>query len=144
MADLSTTKFLIIAGSVIVVVALAVFGLRRGLRKASVEGYGVRADLEGAEPENQLTDQEMQTRDFKSKSSLFTMPKGVRTTFTRSRFDDSVVQIVPDGTPAGQSPGAQQPGNQQPASPDPATEPGSAPSSHPTATPDGGPGTNAQ
>lgn len=115
MGDLTPTQLLIIGGIVVVVAGLAIFGLRRGLRRASVEGYGVRADLEGAEPEKPLSDQEMQTHDFTSKSSFFKISRGARTSFSRSRFKNSVVQIVSDETPAGQTSGDQRPGLSNPA-----------------------------
>ncbi|PWK66858.1 hypothetical protein BCL76_110344 [Streptomyces sp. CG 926] len=106
MVDLSPTQLLIIGGVVLVLVALVVLGLRRGsLRSASVRGMGIGARIEGAAESKPLTNQTIQTDEVKAKSSWFRIMLGAKTSFKRSRFKNSVVEIVPDGTGAAQEPG---------------------------------------
>lgn len=106
MVDLSPTQLLIIGVIVLVLVALVVFGLRRGsLRSASLRGMGMGARIEGAPESKPLTDQTIQTDEVKAKSSWFRIMIGAKTSFRRSRFKNSVVEIVSDGTGATQEPG---------------------------------------
>jgi hypothetical protein len=97
MADLSSTQLSIIAIAVVVVLALIVFGLRRGsLKSANFEGLGVQAGLEGGQEAEPLEGQTMQTDDFKSNRSRFRIVKGARTSFRRTRFKNSLLEILPD------------------------------------------------
>ncbi|MGW3323693.1 hypothetical protein [Streptomyces virginiae] len=106
MVDLSPTQLLIIGLIVLVLVAIVVLGLRRGsLRSASVRGMGMRARIEGAAESKPLTNQTIQTDDVKAKSSWFRIMLGAKTSFRRSRFKNSVVEIVSDDAAATQEPG---------------------------------------
>lgn len=97
MVDFSPTQLLIIGAVVVVVLALIVLGLRRGsLKSANIQGLGMRAGLEGGREAKPLPDQTIQTDDFKSKYSLIRIVRGSRTSFKRTRFKHSVLEIVPD------------------------------------------------
>ncbi|WP_143196864.1 hypothetical protein [Streptomyces sp. CB00455] len=102
MVDLSPTQLLIIGGVVLVVVALLVWGLRRGsLRSASVRGMGMGARIEGAPESRPLADQTVQTDEVKARSSRFRIMLGAKTSFRRSSFKNSLVEIVPDDAGTG-------------------------------------------
>ncbi|MFD9520929.1 hypothetical protein [Streptomyces sp. NPDC059979] len=110
MVDFSPTQLLIIAVVVLVVVALVVLGLRRGaLRSASVRGMGMGARIEGAPESKPLADQTIQTDEVKSKSSFFRIMLGAKTSFRRSSFKNSIVEIVPNEPGAAQPPGTGRP-----------------------------------
>ncbi|MEV5733771.1 hypothetical protein [Streptomyces sp. NPDC052292] len=97
MADLSTTQLIVIGLIVVVVLSLIVLGLRRGsLKSANFQGLGVRAGVEGGQESPPLTDQTMQTDDFKSKRSEMRIVKSARTSFKRTRFTDTTLEILPD------------------------------------------------
>ncbi|MFB6551934.1 hypothetical protein [Streptomyces sp. NPDC056405] len=90
-------QLVVIAIIVLAVLAVIVLGLRRGsLKSANFQGLGMRAGVEGGQEAKPLTDQTMQTDDFRSKRSRFRMVKGARTSFRRTRFKHSVVEILPD------------------------------------------------
>ncbi|MEU6096188.1 hypothetical protein [Streptomyces sp. NPDC047079] len=95
---------------IVAVVAIAVT-LRHRLKNASIQGYGVRANLEGTERQEPLTDQELQAHDSLVKNSHFSLVKGVRTAFFRSKVRGTVVQITSDDG-SGRTPGA--PGSTEP------------------------------
>ncbi|MFJ9026397.1 hypothetical protein ACIRPU_41550 [Streptomyces sp. NPDC102259] len=86
---------------VIIVLGLVVFGLRRGtLKSASVRGMGVTAGVEGHEESKPLKGQTMQTDGLRTKKSSIRMVKSARTSFKRTRLDESLIEILPDdGSP---------------------------------------------
>ncbi|WP_320775785.1 hypothetical protein [Streptomyces sp. CRN 30] len=97
MVDLSPTQLVIIAVIVLGILALIVFGLRRGsLKRADFQGLGVRAGVEGHQEAKPLADQTMQTDGLKSRRSRFRIVKSARTSFRRSSFSRSTVEILPD------------------------------------------------
>ncbi|MYV51693.1 hypothetical protein [Streptomyces sp. SID3212] len=97
MVDLSPTQLLVIGGVLLALLAVLVLGLRRGsLKKADFQGAGVRASLEGTEEAKPLEEQTIQTDDFKSTNSRFRIVKNARTSFKRTRFKHSLLEILPD------------------------------------------------
>ncbi|WP_405852379.1 hypothetical protein OG361_06635 [Streptomyces sp. NBC_00090] len=89
-----------IAGAAAVVAVF--FMLRHRLRRATVHMPGVSAGFEGNEEQRPLDDQELQVHDSVLKRSRFTLRKGVRTAFFRSKVKHSTITItVADGTDTG-------------------------------------------
>ncbi|WP_225850758.1 hypothetical protein [Streptomyces sp. HPF1205] len=118
MADLSPAQLAIVGLVVVIAVVAIVFGLRRGsLRSAQFRGLGVRARVDGAPEAKQLPGQTVQTDDFTAKRSYLRIVKGARTSFRRTRFENSVLDIVPDNGPAA----PERPAAQPDASPDQST-----------------------
>lgn len=97
MADLSPAQLAIVGLVVVIAVVTIVLGLRRGsLKSAHFRGLGVRARVEGAPETKPLAGQTIQTDDFSAKRSYLRIVKGARTSFRRTRFEHSVLEIVPD------------------------------------------------
>ncbi|MGW8768286.1 hypothetical protein ACWGN5_38070 [Streptomyces sp. NPDC055815] len=75
------------------------FAIRHRMRKATVRMPGVSAGFEANEEQRGLADQELQAHDSVLKRSEFTLRKGVRTAFFRSKVKHSTVKIIgADGT----------------------------------------------
>jgi hypothetical protein len=137
MADLSPVQLTIIAVAVVVIVSLIVFGMRRGLlRRVNFQGLGVSADLEGNQEAKPLKEQTMQTDDFKAKGSWFRIVKGARTSFRRTRFKNSLLEILPD---SGTAPAAPAPAPAQAPAPAPIPAVNPTPAAPPLPPPANGP-----
>ncbi|MFE6067717.1 hypothetical protein [Streptomyces sp. NPDC056525] len=89
----------VIAIATAVAIVTIFFLLRRRLRKASVRMPGVHAGFEAGEEQRPLTDQEMQAHDSLLKDSEFTIRKGARTAFFRSKVKNSTVRVTDSSDP---------------------------------------------